>query len=173
MSLPRELSLIPTLRGIRLSQVPAAELALLHGARVTSRLGEGEQTQIDVDSHCLDMELAFDGGEAPAQGEVALFRTGDRLCRVGYDGSEIYVERGQSGCVDYKATFKTRLTWLLPWIGEGFTLRIVADQSTLEVFGPEGCAITCEIYPPAGAHLPVEWAMCRGTAEVKIWSMDI
>jgi len=50
---------------------------------------------------------------------------------------------------------------------------VVADQSTLEVFGPGGCVITCEVYGGSGEHLPVRWALQAGAAHLTVYELPM
>jgi len=173
MSIPRELSLVKTADGPRLSQKPIAELDGLHGTRCVSTLIGTGSACLPVDSHMLDMELTFTAGETAPNAAVTLFAAENSRCRVSYDGEKVTVDRSEAAVTDYHKDFKHRFSFPLAWKGESVTLRIVADQSTLEVFGPDGCIITCEIYSGEGQHKPLSWELFSGEANLTVCEIPI
>ena len=173
MSLPRELTLEDTPEGPRLHQTPARELDSLRGASVASCLSAGGQACLPVDSHMLDAVLEFPPSAAPPQAEIELFTTPKGSCRIRYDGRAVCVDRSGVMASDGREGISPSCSFPLLWQKEGLRLRIVADQSTLEVFGPGGCVITCEIYAGEGEHLPIRWALRTGSAKLTVYELPM
>lgn len=173
MSLPRELTLEDTPEGPRLHQAPARELDGLRGAAVASSLSAGGQACLPVDSHILDAVIDFPASAEPPQAGLELFATGQGACRISYDGRAVCVDRSGVMDSDGRQKVQPRLSFPLPWRESGLQLRVVADQSTLEVFGPGGCVITCEVYGGSGEHLPVRWALQAGAAHLTVYELPM
>ena len=104
---------------------------------------------------------------------MTLFATENSRCTVSYDGEKVIVDRSEAAVIDYHEKFKKTFAFPLAWKRTAMTLRIVADQSTLEVFGPDGCMITCEVYSGDGEHKPLSWQISSGEAEMTVYEISM
>jgi sucrose-6-phosphate hydrolase SacC (GH32 family) len=120
----------------------------------------------------IDFELAFAAGSCPSAA-VTLFSTDNSRCLVSYDGENVIVDRSGAAVTDYHDNFRKTFSFPLAWTGEGLTLRVVADQSTLEVFGPGGCSISCEVFSGEGEHKPLCWQLSSGEAALTAHEIPI
>ncbi|MGI6200244.1 MAG: glycoside hydrolase family 32 protein [Christensenellales bacterium] len=161
MAVPRELSLAETPLGLRLIQRPVAELEALRGAPERlemTRIHGQDNLSLAVDSHQCDVKVRFECAGKPQCVGVKVLRTETCETLVGYDGIRggIFVDRTYSGVQDYRPDFKRRLFVAYPWLGDTLELRVLADQSALEVYGPDGVMITCDAYPTGEKKRPVQ-----------------
>ncbi len=154
MTLPRELKLVPTDRGLELHSLPVAELTSLRrtaavlGPRITSApldltgaaRSHGGLLELELDLDTLSAassELWF----ANSLGEKVVFRINKAARRFELD-------RTASGAVDFSKDFPTTQT--APWLGTGaqLKLRIFLDQSSIEVFINDGETVfTALVFP--------------------------
>jgi fructan beta-fructosidase len=154
MTLPRELRLVPTSRGLELHAVPVPELARLRRTEKTlpaqtiaapvqlTAAADGTggllELNLDVDTRGAALiEMAF----ANAAGETTVFRIDRKQRRYELD-------RTASGVVDFSKSFAGVQTAPLPGPGERVTLRVFLDQSSVEVFVNDGETVfTSLVFP--------------------------
>jgi fructan beta-fructosidase len=168
MSIPRDLSLVETTRGIRLSQKPASvienSLSKLSGNRVTQmknvkiikELSIGQKT-VQGSAYWLDAELVCEPGT------TAGFRIAEKKGKanislpeveIGYDAAkhQLYFDRSGSGTEKIK---KENLRQTIDLQGQTNKVRLVIlfDKSSVEVFVNNGEKVwTTYIYPNADAN---------------------
>ncbi|WP_017612606.1 glycoside hydrolase family 32 protein [Nocardiopsis salina] len=173
MSLPREVGLTETADGIRLTQMPVAEI---EGARTGHEHWEGELVEDGegpaFTGTSLDVELEADPGSASVVGlEVLTGQDCRTLVGVDLDAGELFVDRTEHGSVEVTEGFRARHTMRLE-DGDGpVRLRVVVDRSTVEVFGGRGQAVITDlVLPDADADALRPYAE-GGTAHVT--SLDV
>jgi fructan beta-fructosidase len=159
LTLPRELALITAPQGIRLVQRPITELQRLRG----EHWGWQDQT-IPVGDHLLD-GADGDALEISADFQVDAATRADRFglrVRVGKDeyttigyatkNQMLFVDRGQSGQVDFSPNFTKIDTVKMEPIAGGIRLHIFVDRASVEVFGNDGLVtITDQIFPASNS----------------------
>jgi sucrose-6-phosphate hydrolase SacC (GH32 family) len=158
MNLPREISLVKTPSGIRVRQQPVRELKSL---RLPSAIQSGPVGVSAANSllekgtagaKAVEMEIAFDPASAHRFG-VAVFK-GDHeqtLVGVDRDRSSVFVDRRNSGLVDFNKHFSCRSDGPIH-IGEIVTLHIFLDKSSVEVFANDGeTTVSDRVYPKAAS----------------------
>lgn len=173
MTVPREVGLTATGDGIRLTQLPVAEL---EAARTGHQHWEGElaggEEIPSFTGTSLDVELEADPGTASVVGLEVLAGENCRT-RVGVDldAGELFVDRTEHGTVEVTPGFRARHTMVLETGGGPVRLRVVLDRSTVEVFGGRGQAVITDlVLPDAGADRLRPYAE-GGTAQVS--SLDV
>jgi fructan beta-fructosidase len=169
-SLPRELTLSKTERGIRLAQQPIREIESHRGENFHWRgqtLVPGENLLAEMRGDCL--EILADLAPDPS-----VTRFGLRL-RVGADEATVLVcdmaartlslDRAHSGQVNFADGFAALHSAPLPMDGAEVNLRILLDGSCLEVFAGHGLVtLTDSIFPSPesqGLELFVEGGSLR------------
>jgi len=152
-SIPRECFLVETADGLRMGQRPVTELEEVHGLSRSYEAAAGESVTTRTDSHYFDALWTADG-----RADLSVF--------VGKDGeNRILKEEGGWRLVRSYSCEKYDSEQFLP--DGGSTLRILADQSTLELFTESGQVLTTELYPPE-AGLPVSLSVETGKSQLKI-----
>lgn len=158
MSIPATLSLKTTPEGVRLVQYPVKELEVLRAKTESFKdrtLASGQSLLSGVQSELFDVEAEF---EIPAAGAASEFGIKVRGTTVAYKTSA-------------KSLSALDRTAPLTPVENRIRLRILADRSSLEVFGNEGtAALTSGFHPPAASRAVEAYAV--GGA-VKLVSMDV
>jgi fructan beta-fructosidase len=139
MSLPRLLSLAETPLGFRLQQqfVPLPD-------SLKVPVGSDE---IHSGSFGLSAQLE-DGGR------LEIFKTAKSSTVIGYDNGVLFVDRTQSGKVDFHPLFASREEVVIAGSPYVITLQVVIDQSIVEVLTADGLyAITEQVFPDANGQV--------------------
>jgi sucrose-6-phosphate hydrolase SacC (GH32 family) len=154
-TIPRELALVSTPNGPRLTQKPAAELERLRddhrewrdetvtpGSDLLDGI-QGERLEIIAEFRIDDLADADRFGFRVRSGA-------DEQTTIGYavKGRMLYVDRGQSGKVDFSPAFSPTFTAPLEPVDGVIRLHVLVDRASVEVFGNDGLvAITAQIFP--------------------------
>jgi fructan beta-fructosidase len=171
MTLPRELALMQTVRGLELHSLPAPELDALRGKSlpVAPQRGAGAmdltglsgarggQLELDLDLDLGDsklVELRF----ANSRGESTVFRVNRQQGRYELD-------RSASGSVAFNAAFPTLQVAPIPGSERRLGLRAYVDHSSLEVFLNGGETVfTALVFPSA----PYELVELKADQEIEL-----
>ncbi len=154
MTLPRELRLEQTDKGIVLAQSPAHEFESLRG--------EKSSWSDEVVDHSNTLLSGINGDTLEIIAEIDLTRTtseefgfhvrkdGAEYTAIGYDqqSNQVYVDRTNSGIVDFHSDFAAKHT--APFDGNEETLKMhmFIDRSSVEVFFNDGEVVfTEQIFP--------------------------
>jgi sucrose-6-phosphate hydrolase SacC (GH32 family) len=161
MTVPRELSLRTTPDGIRLYQNPSAALQALR-----QPFAKGQTTE-------LESTLQF--GAAKKVGWKVLADDGTYTL-IGYDRDrqQLFTDRTKSGQVAFNKDFPARTTAPLTVSGKQVQLRLLIDQSSVEVFAEDGrLTMTSLVYPNPGATRVEPYAEGgkAGPVTSKMWSL--
>jgi len=155
MSIPREVRLVSTEDGPRLTQRPVSELESLRGPAV--KLGpcviDGSSDPLDalaVEGQSFDIELVFEPLDARRFG-IRVLESESVCTEIGYDLrlDEMYVNRRHSGDSSFTRDFGDH-QWAPLKPGEDglIRMRILVDRSVVEAFGGDGRAvITSRVFP--------------------------
>lgn len=159
MSVPREVGLVATPDGPRLTQKPVREIETLRGRSVSLRdvlfdAGHDPLDGIELNSKALDIEATFQIRGARRFG-LRVLQSGSEHTEIGYDHrlDEMYVNRRHSGATGFADEFIDHL-WapLPPGEDERVTMRILVDHSIVEVFSGDGTrVITARVFPGRGS----------------------
>ena len=157
---PRELGLIHTQAGIRLTQKPARELKSLRGRRwywreetispATSDLLHG------VNGETLELVTGFrilKSGQAHRFGIRLRVGNGEQTT-VGYDTNDrkVFVDRTRAGRSDFSSEFGRLHVATMEPVEETVQLHILVDRSSVEVYANDGQVVLTErIFPDLGS----------------------
>ena len=160
MSLPREVGLVTTAAGPRLTQMPVKQL---DGLAAAATYEDATGGPITPGIHALpeaasgqvqQIDLTFAPGTALKSG-VTVLGGGTSSTAIGYDAAtkEVYVDRGNSGNTAFHPLFASADSAPVSVDAQGnVTLRIYLDRSSVEVFAQNGLrTITDQVFPEAGA----------------------
>lgn len=179
MSIPRQLSLVPTERGLQLAQQPIAELQSLRREEVglSQRILEGETSALPLEGQQLEIHLTLRPLQASRCG-IRVLKSGETYTEIGYEGQQqkLYVDRRQSGNVDYHPTFAGIHAGPLAMEDDGTVqFRIIVDACSVEVFGGDGeTVITDLVFPDTDCRqvtLFAEGSACE-VIEGRVWKLN-
>jgi fructan beta-fructosidase len=162
MTLPRELHLVATVRGLELHSIPARELDTLRSKSLTiaARSGAGTMDLIEpsgVTGGQLELELDLDLRDAGnvelrfsnAMGESTVLRVNRRKGRYELD-------RSASGSVAFNPAFTALQVAPIPGRGRLLKLRAYIDHSSLEIFLNGGETVFTALVFPAVPYARIE-----------------
>lgn len=150
---PRELGLIKTPVGIRLTQTPAMELERLRGDHVQLHNASWADLQALLarrdwpDTLEIDAELELKGSQDFG---FTLRKGASYGTRVGYDSrwSDVYIDRSHSGDLIVGPSFAARHEAPIAADKTRIRMHILLDRSSVELFAQDGLlTITDLIYP--------------------------
>jgi len=151
MTIPREISLINTRDGIRVSQQPVEELKKLRKENVSVTQKTLSDSLIISTTHVeKELEMSFDLSKSASTclGFVISNTLNEKVV-VGYDKSknEFFIDRASSGKIDFSKKFPARHS--APYKASG-VLKIHAfiDTSSVEVFIDNGVIVMTELFFP-------------------------
>ena len=158
-SVPREVKLQRFKQGLRLTQQPVREIEKLRGTSIdldNVSIAEANRAIQDArfSGDVLEIEAELEIGDAQDIG-FRLLAGDEEETLVGYTASpsEIYVDRTNSGQVDFHETFAGRHSARLQPVNGRVKVRILVDRSVVEVFGGDGqAAITDRVFPDPGSQ---------------------
>ena len=165
MTIPREIRLVDTPNGPRLAQQPVQSIEQLREPVGTweNMSVEGENMLPNVKGRALEILADFEIGTAPVFG-LQLQHGDVEFASVFYDvqGEQLYISRPLSGITGFTRSFSAPLA---PEDGR-ITLRILLDESSLEVFAGAGeVVLTSQQFIPPKADDVVLFAD-DGSAEL-------
>lgn len=178
MSVPRELRLVRTPRGIRLRQRPVPELTSARGDRWEQRevpIPAGVQ-RLDVEGEALDLEVVFEAGTAARYGLYVRVGAG-QATRIGYDvpSGRLYVDRMGAGEPAFHPEFPAvHAAIVRPDRLGRVALRVIVDVGSVEVFANGGEAVISDLVFPDSASRGVALFAEGGEARasvVRAWSL--
>ncbi|MCW5909913.1 MAG: glycoside hydrolase family 32 protein [Cyclobacteriaceae bacterium] len=155
-SVPRQLGLKETTSGMRLTQHPVKEWETLRTQKLSS------VDELKLQTFELEVELKEGSG-------VHLFKSGNEQTTIGLRDGKLYIDRTQSGLTDFQKDFASIESVIIEPKPDKLNIRIIADQSVIEVFTADGLySITDQVFP-THAQPGVE---LFGNAEVKnVWAL--
>ncbi|MBD7967387.1 GH32 C-terminal domain-containing protein [Paenibacillus sp. Sa2BVA9] len=156
LSIPREVSLVTTKDGIRLAQNPIKELGSLRSSlySVTNKdISPSSQNLLKgVASGAYEIEAEI---EIPENGKVTEFgfnvrESGNQKTVVAYKPGEnkMFVDRSASGVTDFSSLFSTLHEAPMQPENQRVKIRILVDESSVEVFGNGGKVVFSDVILP-------------------------
>jgi len=134
-SVPRELTLKETSEGLRISQLPIMEFNQLREEEI------GELNSRTTNSFELELEIPEGGG-------IHLFKSDTEQTTIGYNDGKLYLDRAKSGNVSFQKDFASVESVALNPTRPEVTVRIIVDQSIIEVISKDGLyTITDQVFP--------------------------
>jgi fructan beta-fructosidase len=180
MSLPRELALRQTDEGLRLVQKPVREVRELRGERFQKR----NATVSEVNEWLKKRNIAGPLWEIEAEIEVQedtgfglkLFGAPNQETVLRWDTKTetLTLDRTKSGRIDFNPQFSGRYEAPLKAKDGKLRLHVLADTSSIEVFGNDGeTVLTALLFPNEGAE-PFQFESTTTNLKVRrlnIWKM--
>ncbi|MET0908396.1 MAG: GH32 C-terminal domain-containing protein, partial [Ilumatobacteraceae bacterium] len=164
MALPRDVSLVTTERGPRLTQRVVPEFAELEQSdrafAVTARpIADGTET-LPVSGEVLRIDAVLAPGGADAVG-LSVLGDDDAATRIGYDATtgRLFVDRRDSGSTAFHPAFASIDDAPVPLDDGRIAITAYIDRASVEVFTADGrTTITDQVFPNAGADSIGLWA---------------
>lgn len=178
MTVPRELSLVPTKAGPRLTSAPLRELSNARGP--AQRFGGGTAAEATawakkagLRSGPLDLTVTF-APAARGNAGVKLFvgENEETVVSVDRDKGLAVIERTRSGAVGFSPKFGGFATAPLADPAGKVTLRILLDECSVEVFVNGGAeALTALVFPSGDSRAVELFASSEGptVSGIEIW----
>jgi sucrose-6-phosphate hydrolase SacC (GH32 family) len=179
MSIPRELRLVKTAAGLRLSQSPVAELKSLRGESISFAGGTAAEANAwirkrNLRSGPLELSFALEGSEGLAG--VKLYSGKDQATTVAVDrqNGQVFIDRTRSGQTAFHPKFAGIQTAPLPRKDDRVALRIYADTSSVEVFVNDGEQVLTSLILPKPEESGIEFfAPEKGRfSAIEMWPLN-
>ena len=164
MALPRDVSLVTTERGPRLTQQVVPEFAELEQAdRVYTDaarpIADGTET-LPVSGDVVRIDAVLAPGDADAVG-LSVLGDDEAATRIGYDATtgRLFVDRRDSGSTAFHPAFASIDDAPVPLDDGRIAITAYVDRASVEVFTADGrTTITDQAFPNAGADAIGLWA---------------
>jgi fructan beta-fructosidase len=159
MTLPRVMTLRQTRDGLRLVQHPVKEAAGLASGKPLRFAGGsmeeavswlGKQSPLPA---TLDISMKFTDMRSDSAFTIVLADEAGGETLVGFADERLFVDRTKSGLTDFHPKFAARYEGPVIVEDDKFTLRMLLDHSSLEVFAADGAlSMTHLLFPKPGAR---------------------
>lgn len=153
-TVPKEVKLVTTGDGVRLTQTPATELNALRGTGnswTNQTISPGSNLLSAITGSTVEIVAEFQNNTATAAEYGFKVRKGaNNSTVVGYNktNSKLFVDRTASGQANFNAGFAGRHEAAMTPDNNVVKIRILVDRSSVEAFGNDGKAvITDQIFP--------------------------
>ncbi|MBT2287634.1 GH32 C-terminal domain-containing protein [Paenibacillus albidus] len=179
LTVPREVTLGLTKDGPRLAQTPVKEMELLR-----SRLFSTTDKRVSSSSpnllkglvsgaYEIEAELEIPDGSTVSEFGFNVREGANQKTVVGYKVSEgqLFVDRSASGVTDFSSLFSTRHEAVMTAENKRIKLRILVDESSVEVFANGGKVVFSEVIFPDPASRAMSFYTRGGT--VKVVSLQV
>lgn len=152
MAIPRELYLKDTPGGTILLQQPIREVMSLRGDPVTDPPGN-ENKSLDI-----DFDLTFKPSDKSGKAGLILLKGDGEETYLGYDvaAGELYLDRTRSGNTTFHKLFSSVEKVKVPLNNGTIKMRILIDQSIIEVFVNGGEQVISSQVFQKGSHAGLE-----------------
>lgn len=156
LSIPREVSLVTTKDGIQLAQSPIKELQSLRSQlyytanKEVSPSSQNLLKGVTSGAYEIEAEVEIPAGSQASEFGFNVRVGGSQKTVVGYSPSEsqIFVDRAASGLTDFSSLFSTRHEAPMQMENKRVKLRILVDESSVEVFGNNGKVVFSDVIFP-------------------------
>ncbi|WP_433615982.1 GH32 C-terminal domain-containing protein [Paenibacillus cellulositrophicus] len=179
MTVPREVTLHTTGNGIRLFQSPVRELAGLRSTLFSVKNREVSESAANVlggisaGAYEIEADIELPQSGAAAEFGFTVREGGGQKTMIGYKTAEqkLFVDRSSSGVTDYSSLLQTRHEAALQPDGSRIRLRILVDESSVEVFGNNGRVVFSDLIFPDPARRGMSFYTKGG--KVKLASLQV
>lgn len=179
LTIPRELYLVDTDEGLRLAQRPVGELESLRGEPLTlsSKSVTPQTTNLlngfSGSAYEVEAELELPESGAASEFGFQVREGGEQKTVVGYRSATntLFVDRSKAGFNDFSDKFTTLHEAIVKPVNRTISLRLLVDESSLEVFADGGKKTFTELIFPDGARNGLSLYAKGG--EIKVVSLKV
>jgi fructan beta-fructosidase len=168
-TIPREISLVSTAEGLRVSQTPIEELKMLRGEKVSvSQKTFNDTLLISSTGVQKELQLEFNISKSTASSlGFELSNSKNEKTIVGYDRAknEFFIDRTASGKIDFSKKFPARHSASFK-ANETLTIHAFIDNSSVEVFFDNGVVVMTELFFPTEDYSKVTLFSNGGNTEL-------
>lgn len=172
MSLPREVTLVSTAEGPRLSQRVVEQLAgqlETDDAQTVAGVTVDGDHDLGLGAEVAKLDVVLRPGDSDQAG-ITVFGGEDSGTRIGYDTKRerLFVDRRNSGDVGFHPAFASVDDVPVALADDGtVAFELYLDRASVELFADDGRAtITDQVFPDAGADAIAAWS-AGGTAVIE------
>ncbi|GEP48949.1 glycosyl hydrolase family 32 [Microbacterium saccharophilum] len=176
MAFPREVTLVSTPQGPRLSQrvVPQISDQLeTDDATSVAEVTVDGRADLGLDAEVAKLDVVLRPGDAESAG-ITVFGDADSGTRIGYDAElgRVFIDRRDSGDVGFHPAFASVEDAPVALAEDGtVSFEVYLDRASVELFAEDGrVTLTDQVFPEAGAVAVTAWAE-GGTAIVESLSV--
>ncbi|MNO32667.1 Levanase precursor [compost metagenome] len=174
LTVPREVTMVTTNEGLRLAQSPVKEMELLRSSlfttadRMVSSSSSNLLKGLVSGAYEIEAELEIPDGSTATEFGFYVREGTKQKTVVGYKVGEgrLFVDRSASGVTDFSRLFSTRHETALTAENKRIKLRILVDESSVEVFGNGGKAVFSEVIFPDPASRAMSFYTRGGMVKV-------
>ncbi|OAB47200.1 GH32 C-terminal domain-containing protein [Paenibacillus antarcticus] len=174
LSIPREVSLVTTKDGIRIAQTPIKELESLRSQlyttanKVVSPSSQNLLKGVTTGAYEIEVDVEIPLGSKVTEFGFNIREGGSQKTVVGYKPSEsqIFVDRSASGVTDFSNRFSTRHEAPMQAENKRVKMRILVDESSVEVFGNNGKVVFSDVIFPDPASRAMSFYTKGGNVNV-------
>ncbi|MSU63167.1 MAG: glycoside hydrolase family 32 protein [Pedosphaera sp.] len=178
MTVARELTLRQTPGGLRLVQQPVKELRSLRGQVTRSsfkRLTSGTSAAASASGDLLDINADIKASrDAVFTLKLKSGANESNDLHVDIQARQMWLDRKNSGKVDFHPKFPGSYSAPVRLVDGRLKLRILADNSSLEIFANDGEAALTSLFIPSSASRLIELHVERGSigrADFETWPL--
>lgn len=176
MSLPREVRLVSTPAGPRLTQQVVEQIASLRNVPGAWRSGPRDipagSSTLPVSGDLVQIDAVIRPGSATSAG-ISVLGAGEKRTRIGYDArrGELFVDRTESGNTTFNPRFPSVERAPVALQDGTIAIRAYVDRASVEVFTRDGLTtITDQVFPAKDARDIGLWAE-GGTARLESFTV--
>lgn len=169
MTVPRKLSLIKTIEGYRLAQLPVKQLESLRILNTDiPKQTISNTVTIDNKSALNELDLSFDLSNSPSTevGFILSNSKGERLI-VGLDktSKQIFIDRTNAGKSDFSSKFAKK--HIAPFFdSKELIIKALIDKASIEVFVNDGRIALTDLFFPTEEYTKIELYSKGGDSEL-------
>ncbi|MGN7764337.1 GH32 C-terminal domain-containing protein [Paenibacillus sp. 22594] len=189
LTVPREVTLVMTHEGLRLAQSPVKEMELLRSSlfttadKLVSSSSPNLLKGLVSGAYEIDAELEIPDGSEVSEFGFNVREGANQKTIVGYRLGEgqLFVDRSASGVTDFSSLFSTRHQAEMTPENKRIKLRILVDESSIEVFADGGKVVFSEVIFPDPASRAMSFYTQGGMVKVvslkvnklgSVWNSD-
>lgn len=189
LTIPREVSLVTTKDGIRLAQSPIKELESLRNQlyatanKVVSPSSQNLLNGVTSGAYEIEAEVEIPAGSQVTEFGFNVRESANQKTVVAYKPGEgkMFVDRSASGVTDFSSLFSTKHEAPLQAENKRIKMRILVDESSVEVFGNGGKVVFSDVILPAPASRAMSFFTKGGNVKVislkvnqlrSVWNQD-
>jgi fructan beta-fructosidase len=171
MTLPRELQLKNTEKGVRLFQMPVKEQQKLRGNTVQiPSQNIAKSLDLEAKANGAELDLTFDLTQTTAQAvNVVLSNKKGEKVTIGYEKSSnrFYIDRTKSGKIDFESGFAGRHYAPRNSSDKLLKMKIYVDVASVELFADDGATAMTDVFFPNEDFSQITLQTEQGTAFLK------
>jgi fructan beta-fructosidase len=164
MTIPRDLSLRSTQRGICLFSSPAKELQTL---RSSSRIVDSYTTIYPFSLGELKLDFDLDQTDATEFG-IEIFNAKNEKVQIGFNkkSNQFYIDRSKSGEISFEKNFAAKHIAPRSSKDKKLAMHLFIDHSSVELFADDGGVVITDVFFPSDKFTGIRLYQRDGSAKL-------